>query len=588
MQAIASVLRECFASYGIADKAFHATTDNGANMVNAISVLGCLHTRCFAHSLQLLVNKALDGHDDLISKAKAFVGIFHHSTNNADKLRTLAAALRLPISELKQCEPTRWQATFYMLDSIVQLWPAIKVLQDDTKSHSKQKAELVVPLEKQLSPDDITLLERLTVTLAPYAAITRSVRAVTVWFVPDYQCVQLEGENYPTLNLVLPCWMLLVEKAEEKVMLNKPESKLCGRLMDEMDKRMPLVSSKATVIACQLDPRFRQLNFFSDEDRKRGQEWLREEFVAARKRVPSASKPVAINPLQPPSSSVKLKGSSAASETAQAKKSAGSEGRTANGKGSGSASSGQGSGSASQGKSEKSSTPPAPPISTLSGPTKRPASALLQTAQEHTIKRAKLLEQAVKEFGDRKDMILIHDELKDYLAMPSVPADQDPLVWWRANKSRFPTLANVARAFLCIPATSAPSERVFSTAGNIITEKRARLSDRTAEALILCHENIDICKEVANDLCSELKHEGLCATAAGSRRLFDPVLLPGQNPTAPTESTGTQRSVKTEHAASSSSSTKKTPGPTGTAGVTTPGPDSAAPSEMDLTQEEYE
>jgi hypothetical protein len=97
--------------------------------------------------------------------------------------------------------------------------------------------------------------------------------------------VQLEGEQYPTMNMVLPLWMLMVEKAEEKVNLDKPESTLCGRLMDEMDKRMPMISSKPAVVACQLDPRFRQLNFFDESDSKKSHGWLQDEYAAELKRV---------------------------------------------------------------------------------------------------------------------------------------------------------------------------------------------------------------------------------------------------------------------------------------------------------------
>jgi len=41
------------------------------------------------------------------------------------------------------------------------------------------------------------------------------------------------------------------------------------------------------------------------------------------------------------------------------------------------------------------------------------------------------------------------------------------LEWWKANHAGFPHLSVLARRVLAIPATSAPSERLFSTAGNI-------------------------------------------------------------------------------------------------------------------------
>jgi len=46
--------------------------------------------------------------------------------------------------------------------------------------------------------------------------------------------------------------------------------------------------------------------------------------------------------------------------------------------------------------------------------------------------------------------------------------------------------------YLCIPATSTPSERCFSTAGLTVTEKRANLDPDTIEKLIFIKENIKL------------------------------------------------------------------------------------------------
>ena len=79
--------------------------------------------------------------------------------------------------------------------------------------------------------------------------------------------------------------------------------------------------------------------------------------------------------------------------------------------------------------------------------------------------------------------------MKRYFADPAVSRNEDPLLWWRKNESRFPHIARLARLFLAVPATSTPSERVFSAAVNIVTKKRSALSPENVDALIFLNKN---------------------------------------------------------------------------------------------------
>ena len=54
------------------------------------------------------------------------------------------------------------------------------------------------------------------------------------------------------------------------------------------------------------------------------------------------------------------------------------------------------------------------------------------------------------------------------------------LDWWHDNQCQFSLSALLVRKILCIPSTSAPTERVFSTAAHTKTKLRAPFYAATA------------------------------------------------------------------------------------------------------------
>lgn len=83
----------------------------------------------------------------------------------------------------------------------------------------------------------------------------------------------------------------------------------------------------------------------------------------------------------------------------------------------------------------------------------------------------------------------IKGELSAYLLSPETDADSDPLQWWRLHEADFPRLSQMAKKYLSIPATSAPSERIFSTGGNIVTCTRACLKPESVDQLVFLARN---------------------------------------------------------------------------------------------------
>ena len=83
----------------------------------------------------------------------------------------------------------------------------------------------------------------------------------------------------------------------------------------------------------------------------------------------------------------------------------------------------------------------------------------------------------------------VKEEFERYKDEPGIEPHRNLQVWWRQKKAEYPNVAILARKYLAIPATSVPCERVFSTAGNVMTEKRNRLDPHRASHLIFLHEN---------------------------------------------------------------------------------------------------
>ncbi|XP_022182002.1 zinc finger BED domain-containing protein 1-like [Myzus persicae] len=80
-------------------------------------------------------------------------------------------------------------------------------------------------------------------------------------------------------------------------------------------------------------------------------------------------------------------------------------------------------------------------------------------------------------------------EVQRYLEEAIQNRNSDPLKWWFENKHNHPYLSQLARNMLCALGTSVPCERVFSKAGQVLSDRRSSLSSKKVQMLLFLNYN---------------------------------------------------------------------------------------------------
>ncbi|XP_050052894.1 zinc finger BED domain-containing protein 4-like [Aphis gossypii] len=82
--------------------------------------------------------------------------------------------------------------------------------------------------------------------------------------------------------------------------------------------------------------------------------------------------------------------------------------------------------------------------------------------------------------------------VRQYMDLPYLNLKEDPMQFWKNHFSVLDPLSELALKYACIPATSVPSERIFSKAGQIVSQRRNRLSPKNVNILIFLNKNLEI------------------------------------------------------------------------------------------------
>lgn len=338
---------------------------------------------------------------------------------------------------------------WFMLESLVKSEESILMIQ-----------EQFIDGESQLSRADFVQLAELLVALDPFTAAS----------------ALMEGDLYVTISMVIPIWKQLEMDATEKIsQLNKlreerkAEGRVTGELAKQLWKQLQFREQKegwgfsnASKIAAFLDPRWRDLSqFFDDEECSEIYSLVRIEMAKER------------------------------GQAARQRKSGKGSAEDANAE-----AGGKDSKESKSGKDSKDNENSMQDEHEKAKASKRPADAIDPIEEPAAVKKQKLVDRAVARFTKKTEgeesLASEFERYRNYVDPNINTSDFDVRLWWRVNAARFPIAARVARRYLAIPATSAPAERVWSVAGNFIDDHRARLRDDNVEALIMCHQNFAI------------------------------------------------------------------------------------------------
>jgi hypothetical protein len=465
---LGSVLENLMRKHKLNGKLISCTTDNGANFVKAVTVMKDRNliqesVRCACHTLQLVVNDALDVEPvkTLVQRANDIINGIRNSQNLHDAYR--AAQLSVEgapdvlldgveerpaprslrngrILELLKDVRTRWWSTFRSLSRLLEVKAAVQLTLRDA------------PGRLGLTDAEWLDVKQVVEVLQPFAAAVRG----------------LEGEKYPTIGMVWQAvWRLgrfladreITQRDGSTVTLGWRDIKHTANVLRrelhsnlQGQKRFRF-ATQVMQVATVLDPRYKDLRFLpadlregvyrtvlathvNDGCRKHHAE-LNGDAPAA----PAFADDVILEPL-----AAELDDDLPGPADLDAAEAAAG---------------------------------PAPLRRADGGGPRDWLFDLPQSSEQPHLGCA------------------FWQQLMEYVRMPvrsGTEADAlfmdgdaiDPLRWWKHREAQFPLVAALARRYLCIPASSAPSERLFSHMNITQDKHRVRLSiDRVERLLFL-------------------------------------------------------------------------------------------------------
>uniref|UniRef100_A0A8C5PW74 BED-type domain-containing protein n=1 Tax=Leptobrachium leishanense TaxID=445787 RepID=A0A8C5PW74_9ANUR len=391
-RAIADIFEEMLEAWAIPKNSVHVVVrDSARNMIKGMEEAGLPSISCVAHTLQLVVSEGLLSQrsiSDAVGVGRRIVGHFKHSNLAYSRLQDIQLQLGQPIKRLQQDVQTRWNSTFYMLQSLIEQKRAIGVYSSENE------------LPATLTANQWNLMEKTVNILAPFEELTRQVSSSEAF----------ASDVIPTVAVL---HRMLSKEADEDHGIKTMKSTLLGALKKRFSEteQNPLYC-----IASLLDPRYKDRFFLNADSGRQAKEILMQELQTTAER-------------------------DAPQETGE------------------------------------------PAV-------KRPHTEQASTSSVDSIFQEIAGEGASTSQGSTPTTAAI--QLESFFAETTVPRSDKPQKYWAVNKLRFPTLARLAQKYLSAPCSSVESERLFSSASQVLSDSRNRLLAEHAEMLLFLKKNLPL------------------------------------------------------------------------------------------------
>ncbi|XP_064418954.1 zinc finger BED domain-containing protein 6-like [Latimeria chalumnae] len=422
----------------------------GSNIVKSIKDGDYEHIPCFTHCINLLLQEFLQDHlavKTMLSLARKICSHISHSSKAQKIFQELQRSNGLPLLRLKQEVSAQWTSTYYMLERLLQQRGAVN---EYVLSQKIGKGDAA------LTATQWSLIENLVVLLEPFEAATQETRAGSA-----------------CLSQVLPQTRYLHMFLEDmKQVFREKADSFAVALAESLDLKLathPKLSAmfeqEHYILATLLDPRFKNnIEGILSPGAPGIEHW----------------KEILVNKLSLGTTSAeKPQQNSCESYPYQQRKASFTVGVTDR-------------------KDAASPTVSSSSVTctrlrtTSSIPAMQKGKTLLARMQSKSLVSCLDTSGAKSSGAGAPSPSLTPLMIQEYLNDPTVIGlEEDPLCFWKKKRRLWPSLANLAVFYLTCPPSSISSERLFSSAGNIVSDQRASLSEANVEHLTFLKLNLE-------------------------------------------------------------------------------------------------